>query len=166
MSRGYGRLERQIMAVLDADGGAHVCVTLEELVYAVSGYIASLGEDYIDPWERKPVCDCKPYYVPGFRQPFYGHTATCYPGPEPPLSAKVSAIQRAVRSLERKGILKSVRVGWWLATRYGSTHPGRITFVWRAETPIEALPQDMRIAWWVQHGGPEISVAHSNRKHL
>jgi hypothetical protein len=168
MSRGYGRLERQILAVLEADGGAHIWVRLETLVYAVSGYITSLSPEYIDPWKRKPVCDCKPYYVPGIRQPLYHHTRACYPGPEPPSPAMVSAIRRAVRSLEHKGVLKSARVGLKLSSRWQGypSHPARITFVWRAETPIEALPQDIRIAWWVQHGYPEISVAHSNRQHL
>jgi hypothetical protein len=165
MSRGYGRLERQILAVLEADGGAHLWVRLETLVYAVSGCIASLGEDY-DPWENsKPVCDCKPYYIPALgSHRCYDHTDACYPNPRPPSTAEVSAIRRAVRSLERKGVLKSARVGRKLSSRWKGypSYPARITFVWRAETPIEALPQDIRIAWWVQHGYPEISVAHSN----
>jgi hypothetical protein len=167
MSRGYGRLERQILAVLEADGGAHVWVRLETLVYAVSGCISRLGEDY-DPHEAiRPVCHCKPYYIPALGQfPCYDHTEACYPHPRPPSRAEIAAIQRAVRSLARKGILKSVRVGWLLATWWGSRYPGRIACVWRAETPIEALPQDIRIAWWVQHGYPEISVACSNRQHL
>ncbi len=152
MSRGLGKVERQILAVLEADGGAHVWVTLEALVYAVAGYI-HLDEESVDPWERsRPVCDCKPYRIPGCPVQCYDHTAACYPYPEPPAPAQVSAIERAVRSLERKGRLQSARVGRRLSTWWGSGYPGRVTFVWRAETPLDVLPQDLRVAWLVQHG--------------
>jgi hypothetical protein len=132
MSRGFGRWERRILAVLEADQDTTVCVRLETLVFAVTGCLARLDESY-DHWAliyRRPVCDCKPSYLPGFgRHPFYDHTEACYPSPEPPTRAQVSAIHRAVRSLERKGRLRSARIGEWLSSSWGSTYPGRVTVV-------------------------------------
>jgi hypothetical protein len=170
MSRGYGRLERQIMSAFEADQGAHTCVRLETLVYVVWGRIASLGEEYNRGEIGKPVCDCRPYYLPALgRWPLYHHTDACYPHGQYLTDSEVSATQRAVRSLVRKGVLKSIRVGWWLFPTWAPEsrgYPGRVTFVWRAETPIDSLPDKIRIAWQAQTWLAEISVACSNRPHL
>jgi hypothetical protein len=167
VSRGDGRRERQILAILEADQGAHLCVRLETLVYTVAGCISNLGEDY-DPWEAsKPVCDCQPYYLPGSHgHRLYDHTPACYPLPSPPTDAVIKATQWAVRSLVRKGKLQSARVGQRTSTSYVRTHPCRMTYVWRAETPIEALYDYVRIAWRAQAWSRELSVAHVHGQHL
>jgi hypothetical protein len=139
MSRGFGKVERQILTILDADAGAHACFSLERLVYAVSGYITGLADDYIHPERRTPVCECKPLYLPGVRTPVYHHRDTCYPGPKPPTDAQVLAIHRAVRSLERKGVLKSVLVGQKRPDRWETWHPCRMKYLWQADTPINEL---------------------------
>lgn len=100
MSRGLGKVERIILEALQATERPYA--TLADLTVLVEGRIHTLDE----PWTHwdKPICEPHPKIklVIGL---FVDHAGDCYP-PRPRASVR-EATSRAVRSLVRKGLLRS-----------------------------------------------------------
>jgi hypothetical protein len=161
MSRGLGKVERQILEAFARQGRTYA--EMRSLIYVVAGVMTDLGED--PPNKSRPTCRHRetisyeggeyikeighnywPCPVPGTNLCYAmctvpvgwinqtkvvvppAHDASCYPSWREPSPACQRSVARAVRSLERRGLLKGDIRGYNDGGR--DSHPHRWKTVW------------------------------------
>jgi hypothetical protein len=110
MSRGLGRIERTILGALQATSRPYV--ELWEVFCLVDGRIANLDEK-ARPWDT-PICAPHPRIwqsIPQVWSGYVDHVRACYPPEGEPSESLQESVRRAVRSLARKGLVRTAYAG-------------------------------------------------------
>jgi hypothetical protein len=134
MSRGLGRVERTILDALQATSRPYV--ELWELSCLVDGRIAGLDEQ-ARHWDR-PICQPHPRIwrsVPHVWSGYIDHVPACYPPEGEPAASLQESVRRAVRSLARKGLVR---------TAYEGRRP-KCLVVYLPTTDASQLPKAQRL---------------------
>jgi hypothetical protein len=122
MSRGLGKVERQILDILTQAHGRKILEhpryyeELSSIYCLVAGLINELDNDIPHGWKERLSRSCR------------------------------HSIARALRSLERRGLIRSALIGDHTGGWHHKGHPYRYKVVWLSTVDVSTLPTSIRQA--------------------